>query len=197
MTELYIYEKNLSQMISEYEKLYANYLNSVRLEKNGGPPAATALLKLSSLNQDIVFLLEEIFHKINNNNSNNKKYKDEKSKKRDDLNVLNDKMRADEAKINALLNNTISLDGKNETLRLKTKSSMYYNTINVILIVILCILFARVITSSETDLTETVVLLLGLIWLFYSYRVYIISWLSYIKDFIGNITYSLLYRLLD
>ena len=192
MDELSIYEKNLSQLLDNYEKARTKYINDIRLSKGGEAPATASAI--ASLNQEIVFLLEEISHKLNQNQSKNAKYNDVIAKKRDYLNDLNNKMRADETKINALLNDTISLDGKNQTLRLQTKSSMYYNTINVILIVILVILFARVITSSETNLTETVTLSLGLLWLFYIYRASITAGLSYIKDSIVNISY---YRLLD
>jgi len=187
MAELDIYEKNLSKMISDYETIHANYTNSLRLKNS--VESKNLLLKLNSLNQEILFLIEEISHKIDQTNKNAKN-NEFIYKKLSDLNALSSKMHLEETKVNALLNETVNLDGKNETLRLQTKSSMYYNTAYLIIIIILGVLFIRMIVSTESDPIENIVLLLGLVWLFYTFRATLIGWFSNLTSSIGNISYS-------
>ena len=197
MDELSIYEKNLSQLLDNYEKARVKYINDLRIQKGGGAPATVSAM--ASLNQEIMFLMEEISSKINkiNNDSANTKYADEIDKKKSIINVLNAKMRVDGAKINALLNDTINLDGKNESIRLQQKTNLYYLTFYTIFIIILGVLFIRIISSSETDLNETVLLLLGLVWLFYTFRDTIIGYIYSIISYLGDTSYSWLARILN
>ena len=197
MDELSIYEKNLSQLLDNYEKARVKYINDLRIQKGGGAPATVSAM--ASLNQEIMFLMEEISSKKNkiNNDSANTKYADEIDKKKSIINVLNAKMRVDGAKINALLNDTINLDGKNESIRLQQKTNLYYLTFYTIFIIILGVLFIRIISSSETDLNETVLLLLGLVWLFYTFRDTIIGSIYSIISYLGDTSYSWLARILN
>lgn len=204
MDELSIYEKNLSQMLDNYEKAHTKYINELRMNTTttlqGGYAPLTPQLKatasaIASLNQEIMFLIEEISSKINKINITSVNA-DIIDKKKTIINELNNKMRIDGEKINALLNDTIYLDGKNESILLQQKSSLYYLIFNTIIVIILGILFIRIIGSSETGSSETILLLLGVGWLFYTFRDTIMSWFYSITSYLSDTRSSLLANVL-
>ena len=199
MDELSIYENNLSKLLDNYEKAQTKYINDLRITTSQGgaaPATASAIAAMASLNQQITFLLEEISSKINklNQTSDNA---DLIAKKKSVINDLNSKMRDDGDKINALLNDTVNLDGKNESIRLQTKTTLYYLTFYTITIVIIGILFVRIITNSETSLNETILLILAIALVVYQFRETIMRWFNSMRTYLGDASYSWLARMIN
>jgi hypothetical protein len=168
--ELNIYEKNLSQLVEKYQSVHNNYTNSLR-QKNK-VEASILLKQLDSLNQEILMLLDDIGKRIEkiNNDKKYSNYKNDIMKKRSDLNTLNDKMVSDEKKIKELMFDLIDLDGKNETFKLEHKSSVYYIFLYMLIIIILCIVMFKTISSVEPNRIETLILCLAIIVLLYQFR---------------------------
>ncbi len=196
LIEVNVYEKNLQLLIAEYERVHSNYINALRTKNI--VESKVLLEKIKSLNQEIQSLTSEITNKINQMNEENiqERYKDEIGKKKDDLNSLNNKMRVDETRINNLLDDTIDLDGHNETLRLQHKSSMYYMSFYIIIFMIILILLVRMFISTEADPLENIALFLGILFLLYYFRDIIISSFT-LPSFIKYDSTSFLYRMLN
>lgn len=201
LVEVSVYEKNLKELLSEYERIHANYVSSLR-DKNM-TDAKRLLLQLESMNQEIQLLTEEISQKIKQINQENKfgGYKDAVQTKKNDLNALNSKMVADETQIKKLLHDTIDLDGKNESLRLQQKTSMYYIYFSILVVIFLSILMFRFSGSGESDRTENIVFFLAIILIVYSCWATISGWsTSLVSSASNNINYdssSLMYRMLN
>ena len=70
LVEVSVYEKNLKELLAEYERMHANYVSSLR-DKNMAD-ANRLLLQLESMNQEIQLLTEEISQKIKQINQENK-----------------------------------------------------------------------------------------------------------------------------
>lgn len=196
--ELNVYEKNLNLLLAEYKTLHEKYVNSIK-QKNSGE-STTLLSKLDSMNQQIQLLSSEIISKIEQINSNNQygKYKGDIVKKKAELNNLNSKMNADEAKIKQLMHDMIDLDGKNETMRVKHKASIYFIFFYILFIGILIYLCFRMINSSQADPLENILLVLAILLLIYIFWSKIMGGVSSIAE--TNITYdssSFLYRMLN
>ena len=201
LVEVSVYEKNLKELLAEYERMHANYVSSLR-DKNMAD-ANRLLLQLESMNQEIQLLTEEISQKIKQINQENKfgGYKDAVQTKKNDLNALNNKMVADEAHIKKLLHDTIDLDGKNESLRLQQTSSMYYIYFSILVVIFLSILMSRFSGSGESDRIENIVFFLAIILIVY------VCWstifglgTSLVSSASNNINYdssSLMYRMLN
>ena len=201
LVEVSVYEKNLKELLAEYERMHANYVSSLR-DKNMAD-ANRLLLQLESMNQEIQLLTEEISQKIKQINQENKfgGYKDAVQTKKNDLNALNNKMVADEAHIKKLLHDTIDLDGKNESLRLQQTSSMYYIYFSILVVIFLSILMFRFSGSGESDRIENIVFFLAIILIVY------VCWstifglgTSLVSSASNNINYdssSLMYRMLN
>ena len=221
MDELNIYENNLSKLLDNYEKAQKKYINDLRLAQGGAAPAtasaiaggaapltpqtsqggaapatASAIAAMASLNQEITFLLEEISSKINKINQTSANA-DVIAKKKAVINDLNSKMRDDGDKINALLNDTVNLDGKNESIRLQTKTSLYYLTFYTIIIIIIGILFVRIMANSETSLNETILLVLAIALVVYQFKDRIKDWFDSIRTYLGDGSYSWLARMIN
>ena len=202
MDELSIYENNLSKLLDNYEKAQTKYINDLRMtypqtSRGGAAPAtASAIAAMTSLNQQIIFLLEEISSKINKLNQTSVNA-DVIAEKKAVINDLNSKMRDDGDKINALLNDTVNLDGKNESIRLQTKTSLYYLTFYTIFIIIIGILFVRIIANSEIGLNETMLLILAIAFVVYQFKETIMSWFDSIRTYLGDASYSWLARIIN
>jgi hypothetical protein len=200
LVEVSVYEKNLKELLSEYERIHANYISSLR-DKNM-TDAQRLLLQLESMNQEIQLLTEEISQKIKQINQENKfgGYKDAVQTKKNDLNALNSKMVADETQIKKLLHDTIDLDGKNESLRLQQNSSMYYIYFSILLVIFLSILMFKFSGSGESDRIENIVFFLAILLIIYFSYTTIFGWGTYLVSSSNNINYdssSLMYRMLN
>jgi len=180
LVEVNVYEKNLKELIAKYEDIHANYVAS--LKNKNMADANRLLLQLESMNQEIQLLSQEISQKIQRINQENKygDYKNTIQQKSDDLNRVYNKMVEDEKQINDLLHETDDLDGKNESLRLQQKSSLYYIYFAIIIIVIISLLFIKFAMSTEQDPIENILLLLGILLLLY------LSW-NTISRFVSGI----------
>ena len=192
VTEFTIYEKNLQLLLAEYERVHSNYINSLRAKNI--TESSLLLEKIQSLNQQIQSLSLDMSNKIHVKGE----YTDDIDKKKDELNTLHNKMIVDETKIKNLLNDTIDLDGQNETLRLQHKSSMYYNSFYIIIIILISILIFRIFISTEADPLENILLILAIVLLLYIFWSNIKSALHDIV--ITNMHYdssSFLYRMLN
>ena len=117
--------------------------------------------------------------------------------KKKDLETLSHKMSKDETIINNLFQSTRDVEGRNEVLRLGIKSSVYFNTFYLIIIFILGILFTRYLMSAESDPSETIVLLLSIVLLFYHFRGRVFGWLSSTITYIDNNRFPINLRFLD
>jgi hypothetical protein len=201
LVEVSVYEKNLKELLSEYERIHANYISSLR-DKNMAD-AKRLLLQLESMNQEIQLLTEEISQKIKQINQENKfgGYKDAVQTKKNDLNSLNSKMVADETHIKKLLHDTIDLDGKNESLRLQQTSSMYYIYFAILVVIFLSILMFRFSSSTESDRIENIVFFLAILLIIYFCWTTIFGLgTSLVSSASNNINYdssSLMYRMLN
>jgi len=201
LVEVRVYEKNLKELLSEYQRLHASYINVLR-EKNI-TESKRLLLQLESLNQEIQLLAEEISQRIKKINVNKEygTYKSDIVKKKGDLNTLVNKMSIDETNIKKLLYDTIDLDGKNETLRVQQKSSIYYISFYTLVTMVLIFLSFRMFSTTEADPIENVVLFLAILAVVYLGWMTFSSWGSFVVDSAqNNLTYdssSLLYRMLN
>jgi ATP-dependent Zn protease len=199
LVELNVYEKNLNELIAEYERIHANYVSS--LQSNNTADANRLLLQLESMNQEIQLLSQEIAQKIQRINQENKygTYTKATQEKRVDVNRVYNKMLEDEKRIKELLDETHDLDGKNETLRLQQKSSLYSIYVAVLVFIIISILFFKFVLSIEQDPIENILLFLGIFLLFYFSWTTISRWVSAIGS-VANKNYdssSFMYRLLN
>jgi septal ring factor EnvC (AmiA/AmiB activator) len=70
LVEVSVYEKNLKELVAEYERIHVNYISRLR-EKNM-QDAKRFLLQLESMNQEIQLLTEEISQKIKQITQENK-----------------------------------------------------------------------------------------------------------------------------
>ena len=201
LVEVSVYEKNLKELLSEYERIHTNYINSLR-NKNM-VDSKRILLQLESMNQEIKLLSEEISQRINLINQKNEfgNYKNAVQNKKNDLISLNSKMIADETHIKKLLQDSIDLDGKNESLRLQQKTSLYYIYFTIICVICLSVLFFKFYISTESDPIENIVLFLAIVLIVYFFQATIFGWATSLVSFASNnINYdssSLMYRMLN
>lgn len=201
LVEVSVYEKNLKELLSEYERIHTNYINSLR-NKNM-VDSKRILLQLESMNQEIKLLSEEISQRINLINQKNEfgNYKNAVQNKKNDLISLNSKMIADETHIKKLLQDSIDLDGKNESLRLQQKTSLYYIYFTIICVICLSVLFFKFYSSTESDPIENIVFFLAIVLMVYFFRATIFGWATSLVSFASNnINYdssSLMYRMLN
>jgi hypothetical protein len=167
LVEVSVYEKNLKELLSEYERIRTNYVAS--LQANNTADTKRILLQLESMNQEIQLLATEISDKIKKINEENKydNYKSAVQTKKDDLNNLNNKMTADEIQIKQLLHDMIDLNGKNETLRLQQKANIHYIYFGIIFLIFLSILYFRLVVSTEQSPIENIVFFLAIVLLIY------------------------------
>jgi len=201
LVEIKVYEKDLQELASEYERIHANYISSLR-EKNS-TETKRLLLQLDNLNQEIQLLAEEIAQRIKKINTDNDfgDYKDTIVKKKSDLNTLVNKLTVDETKIKRLLHDTIDLDGKNETLRIQQKTSTYYLFLYALLSILLIYLSLRMFTITEIGLIENIVLIIAVLAIIYLGWVLISGWwAAAVTAAKNNLEYdssSVLYRMLN
>jgi len=167
LVEVNVYEKNLKELIAEYERINTNYISS--LKNKNMEDANRLLVQLESMNQEIQLLSQEISQKIQKINQENKygNYKNTIQQKSDELNRVYSKMVEDEKHINSVLHDMIDLDGKNESLRLQQKTSLYYIYFAIIVIAIISLLFVKFSMSTEQHPIENTLLILGILLLLY------------------------------
>jgi hypothetical protein len=191
LVEVSVYEKNLKELLSEYERIHTNYISS--LQDKNMQDAKRLLLQLESMNQEIQSLSEEISQKIKQINQENKygEYKNAIQQKKNDLTTLNNKMVTDETRVKKLLHDTIDLDAKNETLRLQQKSSMYHIYFAIVIVIVLSIFFFRFAFSSEQDPIENIVLFFAIVLIVYFSWANIVGWwTSLVSSIAKNINYD-------
>ena len=207
--EMTLYENNLNQLLAKYEKIHANYITSI--EEKQTDESTKLLLQLESLNKEIMLVIDEINKKVNKNDN-----KDEVKKIKSNLFSLNNKLQADEKKINGLLQETNYLHGANATLRLRHKSIVYYMSFYIIVIVVLFILFLKMMASgtstasastasastastasastasastasgTDSDLKETLLLILAIFFILYIFRSTIFGWFSSLSSSVSS-----------
>ena len=201
LVEVNVYEKNLKELISEYERIHANYVSS--LQNKNMADANRLLVQLESMNQEIQLLSQEISQKIQRINQENKygNYKNAIQQKTDDLHRVYARMVEDEKHINSVLHDMIDLDGKNDSLRLQQKTSLYYIYFAIIVITIISLLFVKFAMSTEQDPIENTLLILGILLLLYFSWNTISRWISVVETVAkNNLSYdssSLMYRMLN
>jgi len=201
LVEVSVDEKNLKDLVAEYERIHANYITA--LESQNTTDIQRILMQLETMNQEIQLLAKEMSDKINKINSDNKhvEYKEAIHQKRNDLNYFNNKMVADGTRIKNLMHDMSDLDGRNEMLRIQQITSTNFMYLYFVIIIILSILFYKFVISTEQDPIENIVLFLAIVLLLYFYRAKIMAWISDSVSVIRtNITYdssSLLYRMLN
>ena len=104
--------------------------------------------------------------------------------------ILNNKMITDETRIKKLLHDTIDLDGKNESLRLQQKSSMYYIYFAIIVVVLISIFFFKFVISTEQHPLENSVLVLIILLIVYVCWATLFGWsTSLVSSVSNNINY--------
>jgi len=208
LVELDAYENNLTQLLTEYESVHDNYIKS--LNESSKQNSKILLSQLSDINNEILSLMGTITEKIDKMDKDNKyrKYKDTIDIKKQDLNTLNAKMVLDERRIKQLMFDTIDLNGQNENLRVQHKSSVYYNLLYMIFIIVLGVLIFRTLisvgtkssdSSDSTLLYENIFLFLAISLLLYMFRYTIYGWFSSLGTSVSNAgsdTSSWFYRLL-
>ena len=110
-------------------------------------------------------------------------------------------MVADEKHINSVLHDANDLDGKNDSLRLQQKTSLYYIYFAIIVITIISLLFVKFAMSTEQDPRENILLILGILLLLYFSWNTISRWISVVETVTkNNLSYdssSLMYRILN
>ncbi len=201
LVEVNVYEKNLRELISEYERIHANYVSS--LQNKNMADANRLLVQLESMNQQIQLLSQEISQKIQRINQENKygNYKNAIEQKTVDLQRIYTKMVEDERQINSIIHDATDLDGKNESLRLQQKTSLYYIYFAIIVITIISLLFVKFAISTEQDPRENILLILGILLLLYFSWNTISRWISIVETVAkNNLSYdssSLMYRILN
>lgn len=163
--ELKLYETNLAKLLTNYEETHTNYLNSVRQQNKIA--SVIYLRKLEDLNSEILLLMAEMSQSIVKINNDEKyaTYKANIVKKMTDLNTLNDKMQTDQTTIKGLMDEMYDLDGKNESLRLKQKSNLYYIIISLIFIIIIIYALIHIFASNESNTLENIILVLAILFL--------------------------------
>ncbi len=189
------YEQHLSDLLATYKQVHVRYLNSIRLKNS--EESKNLLLQLSTINQEIKNYSDEIRSKVTKMNKPNAKYQDTIRTKQKDLEALSLEMKEDERKINDLLESLGNANGKNESLHLQIKSSHYYNTFYLIIIIGLAMLITRYFISAETDAAETIVLLIAIVLILYQFRGSVMGLFSSTANYVSNTSYSTLVRFLD
>jgi hypothetical protein len=174
--ELKLYETNLAKLLTTYEEAHKNYVDSLQQQN---PAGSTQYLKqLDDLNGEILLLMAEISQSIVKINNDEKyaKYKADIVKKMSDLNTLNDKMQTDEATIKSLMSEMFDLDGKNESLRLKQKSNLYYIAFSLIFIIVIIYSLITIFASNESNSLENIILVLAILFLVYLFWYMFYGW---------------------
>jgi len=155
------------------------------------------------MNQQIQLLSQEISQKIQRINQENKygNYKNAIQQKTIDLQRVYTKMVEDERQINSIIHDATDLDGKNDSLRLQQKTSLYYIYFAIIVITIISLLFVKFAISTEQDPRENILLILGILLLLYFSWNTISRWISIVETVAkNNLSYdssSLMYRILN
>jgi len=167
--ELNLYETNLANLVTTYELAHNNYLTS--MAQNNAGASQVYLSQMNDLNLEILLLIAEISQNIIKINNDDKyaKYKTEIAAKMADLNTLYSKMQVDEKRIKELMFDLIDLDGKNANFQIQHKYNFYSITLYLFLIGIIVFLILRFSLSSETNDYETVVLILAILLLVYTF----------------------------
>ena len=187
------YEQHFSELLVNYEQVHAKYINSLRLKDK--EQSKILLSQLKRLDEDMQNYSAEISQKTKKMNKPAANYQDIINKKQKDLGVLHKKLREKEQTINELVSST---NGKNESLHLQIKSSVYYNTLYLIIIFIIGWLIIRyfVLSDSTSNPAETIVLLLTIVLILYEFRNTVVGWMSSAAS-VGNSSYSTMVRFLE
>lgn len=174
--ELKLYESNLAKLLTTYEEAHKNYVDSLQQQNQAG--SIQYLKQLDDLNGEILLLMAEMSQSIVKINNDEKyaSYKADIVKKMSDLNTLNDKMQTDEATIKGLMSEMFDLDGKNESLRLKQKSNLYYIAFSLIFIIVIIYALIHIFASNESNSLENIILVLAILFLIYLFWYMFYGW---------------------
>lgn len=172
-------EKEVDLLLAQYKIVHANYLRDVQ---NGDKINSTKnLFLMNELNNLILMFFSKIETDLNIINQKTKTY----SKQTKEFNKILIKLRKNEKNLDEMTTGK-DLDGKFETGQTQTISEYYHYTFYFILAVIVGFTIFKVVNTTESNLSETIILITGMVVLIYHLRFFFMNFIASLMVYVGK-----------
>jgi len=174
-------EKEVELLLAEYQDTNNDYIRNLTNGMNSQASIDVAVLE--ALNKQITSLLSTINSEIMNIYPKGIKNQNLVKLNNKTIQTLTDQLKKDESKLEKMAQDRNDLDGNYANTTIQLKSNKYHYMFYFLLIAIIIIMVYKVISSNDSNIIETIILILGIILLFYH-----IVWdfIKKIVDYVDN-----------
>ena len=158
-------EKEVELLLAEYQDKNNDYIRNLT---NGlYSQASTDAAVLEALNKQISILLSNINSEIESIYLKGIKNQSLVQLNNKTIQILTDKLKKDEIKLEKMAQERNDLDGSYANTTIQLKSNKYHYMFYFLLIAIIIVLVYKVLSSNDSNIAETIILVLTIILLFY------------------------------
>ena len=158
-------EKEVELLLAEYQDKNNDYIRNLT---NGlYSQASTDAAVLEALNKQISILLSTINSEIASIYPKGIKNQSLVQLNNKTIQTLTDKLKKDEIKLEKMAQERNDLDGSYANTTIQLKSNKYHYMFYFLLIAIIIVLVYKVLSSNDSNIAETIILVLTIILLFY------------------------------
>ena len=158
-------EKEVELLLAEYQDKNNDYIRNLT---NGlYSQASTDAAVLEALNKQISILLSTINSEIASIYPKGIKNQSLVQLNNKTIQILTDKLKKDEIKLEKMAQERNDLDGSYANTTIQLKSNKYHYMFYFLLIAIIIVLVYKVLSSNDSNIAETIILVLTIILLFY------------------------------
>ena len=158
-------EKEVELLLAEYQDKNNDYIRNLT---NGlYSQASTDAAVLEALNKQISILLSNINSEIESIYPKGIKNQSLVQLNNKTIQTLTDKLKKDEIKLEKMAQERNDLDGSYANTTIQLKSNKYHYMFYFLLIAIIIVLVYKVLSSNDSNIAETIILVLTIILLFY------------------------------
>ena len=158
-------EKEVELLLAEYQDKNNDYIRNLT---NGlYSQASTDAAVLEALNKQISILLSNINSEIESIYPKGIKNQSLVKLNNKTIQILTDKLKKDEIKLEKMAQERNDLDGSYANTTIQLKSNKYHYMFYFLLIAIIIVLVYKVLSSNDSNIAETIILVLTIILLFY------------------------------
>jgi hypothetical protein len=180
-------EKEIEVLLNEYNKINSNFINN--LKKGFKNKSSQDLSKMSDINDRIISLLSSVRQEISTIYPKGIANQSAVTLNLQKVQLLDAKLKKNEKELQNMMAKELVLDGQYDSSNIQVYSYKYHYMFYFIVAIIIAWLLYRVFSTNESDTIETVILVTGIIVIFYHF---IFSHLVSILDSIENFFTSFL-----